>query len=102
MEGVRLRGLVGQDPISANLMLETELSLFPEGWQQQARQAGAIERQRGITSPEALLRLFLLHVAIDVWANRVCDCTSAVGHIELLVFEVSVKKAGQCLHKPER
>jgi hypothetical protein len=39
------------------------VSLFPEGWQQQAKQTGAIERQRGITSPEVLLRLFLLHVA---------------------------------------
>jgi hypothetical protein len=38
-------------------------SLFPEGWQEQAKQTGAIERQRGITAPEALLRLFLLHVA---------------------------------------
>src|SRR5215469_10524494 len=38
-------------------------SLFPEGWQQQARITGAIERQRGIKNPEALLRLFLLHVA---------------------------------------
>ena len=39
------------------------VSLFPQGWQQQATQTGAIERQRGITSPETLLRLFLLHVA---------------------------------------
>lgn len=39
------------------------VSLFPEGWQQQAKQTGAIERQRGITSPDILLRLFLLHVA---------------------------------------
>jgi hypothetical protein len=39
------------------------MSLFPDGWQQQATQTGAIERQRGITSPETLLRLFLLHVA---------------------------------------
>lgn len=38
-------------------------SLFPEGWQQQAKHTGAIERQRGITSPDVLLRLFLLHVA---------------------------------------
>jgi hypothetical protein len=38
-------------------------SLFPEGWQEQAKQTGAIERQRGITDPDALLRLFLLHVA---------------------------------------
>lgn len=38
------------------------VSLFPEGWQEQAKLTGAMERQRGITSPEALLRLFLLHV----------------------------------------
>jgi hypothetical protein len=38
-------------------------SLFPSGWQQQAKQTGAIERQRGITAPDVLLRLFLLHVA---------------------------------------
>jgi len=38
-------------------------SLFPEGWQQAAKEAGAMERQRGITVPETLLRLFLLHVA---------------------------------------
>ena len=38
-------------------------SLFPAGWQQQAKQTGAIERQRGITAPDSLLRLFLLHVA---------------------------------------
>jgi hypothetical protein len=38
------------------------MSLFPEGWQEQAKLTGAMERQRGITSPEALLRLYLLHV----------------------------------------
>ena len=37
-------------------------SLFPEGWDQKARETGAIKRQRGITVPETLLRLFLLHV----------------------------------------
>lgn len=38
-------------------------SLFPEGWREQAKQTGAIERQRGITDPDVLLRVFLLHVA---------------------------------------
>ena len=38
-------------------------SLFPEGWEQKAKETGAMERQRGITLPETLLRLFLLHVA---------------------------------------
>ena len=38
-------------------------SLFPEGWDRQAKETGAMERQRGITAPDTLLRLFLLHVA---------------------------------------
>lgn len=42
---------------------EVLLSLFPEGWEYQAKETGAMERQRGIKVPAALLRLFLLHVA---------------------------------------
>jgi hypothetical protein len=37
-------------------------SLFPDGWGEQAKLSGAMSRGRGITSPELLLRLFLLHV----------------------------------------
>jgi hypothetical protein len=38
-------------------------SLFPAGWDEKAKGTGAITRQRGITVPDTLLRLFLLHVA---------------------------------------
>src|ERR1700687_1033287 len=38
-------------------------SLFPAGWDRQAKETGAMERQRGIKAPDTLLRLFLLHVA---------------------------------------
>jgi hypothetical protein len=38
-------------------------SLLPTGWQQMARQSGAIERLRGFPSPDVLLRMLLLHVA---------------------------------------
>jgi hypothetical protein len=38
-------------------------SLFPEGWDRQAKETGAMARNRGIKVPETLLRLFLLHVA---------------------------------------
>ncbi len=38
-------------------------SLFPEGWEQEATQSGAVARLRGFASPEALLRTLLLHVA---------------------------------------
>src|SRR6266851_3850133 len=39
------------------------VSLFPEGWDRQAKESGAMARQCGIKIPETLLRLFLLHVA---------------------------------------
>jgi hypothetical protein len=38
-------------------------SLFPKGWDKQAKETGAIARNRGINVPATLLRLFLLHVA---------------------------------------
>ena len=39
-------------------------SLLPEGWQELARETGAMRRARGgIRSPEVLLQLLLLHVA---------------------------------------
>lgn len=39
------------------------ISLFPKGWDRQAKETGAMERQSGIKIPATLLRLFLLHVA---------------------------------------
>jgi hypothetical protein len=38
-------------------------SLFPAGWQQMAWQSGAFDRLRGLSSPDVLLRMLLLHVA---------------------------------------
>jgi hypothetical protein len=39
-------------------------SLLPKGWEELARETGAMRRARGeVTSPEVLLRLLLLHVA---------------------------------------
>jgi hypothetical protein len=37
--------------------------LLPENWRQMAREQHAIRHQKGITDPEVLLRLLLLHVA---------------------------------------
>lgn len=36
---------------------------LPEGWRELARETGAIRRARGITDPDILLRVLLLHVA---------------------------------------
>ena len=38
-------------------------SLLPAGWESLAKQCGAIQRSRGISSPTALLRIILLHAA---------------------------------------
>jgi len=41
----------------------TLLSLFPTPWRDRADQSGAVERLRGFSSVEALLRTLLLHIA---------------------------------------
>lgn len=38
-------------------------SLFPTEWQQMAWQSAAVERLRGVPSPDGLLRMLMLHVA---------------------------------------
>jgi hypothetical protein len=42
---------------------QTLLSLFPPQWCEHAEESGAIERLRGFSSAEALLRTLLLHIA---------------------------------------
>jgi hypothetical protein len=48
-------------------------SLFPAGWRQMAKQAGAVERLRGFPSPEVLLRMLMLHVARGCCRPVVCS-----------------------------
>ena len=38
-------------------------SFLPKGWQQKARECGALRRARGIAGPDALLRILLIHIA---------------------------------------
>jgi hypothetical protein len=38
-------------------------SFLPEGWEQKARECGALTRACGITGADALLRVLLIHVA---------------------------------------
>ena len=38
-------------------------SFLPLDWKELARSEGAIRRERGVTDPDALLRLLFLHVA---------------------------------------
>jgi Transposase DDE domain len=38
-------------------------SFLPKGWEQKARECGALTRARGIASADALLRILLIHIA---------------------------------------
>jgi hypothetical protein len=42
---------------------EVLVSFLPEGWEQQARDCGAMTRARGISGASALLRILLIHIA---------------------------------------
>ncbi|GAB6283766.1 MAG: IS4-like element IS421 family transposase [Ignavibacterium sp.] len=39
------------------------MQFLPQGWEQKAKELGAVSRQRKILSPEILLRLLLIHLA---------------------------------------
>jgi hypothetical protein len=38
-------------------------TFLPAGWEQKARELGALTRARGVSGPEALLRILLIHIA---------------------------------------
>src|SRR5260370_6365192 len=38
-------------------------SFLPDGWQDKARECGALTRARGVGSADALLRVLLIHIA---------------------------------------
>jgi hypothetical protein len=45
-------------------------SFFPTGWQQMAWQSGAVERLRGFSSPDVLLRMLMVQVARATLCGR--------------------------------
>src|SRR5713226_2312357 len=38
-------------------------TFLPAGWEQKARELGALTRARGVSGPDALLRILLIHIA---------------------------------------
>lgn len=50
-------------PIPVNENWKVLVGLFPQDWQEQARKLGAVERLRGFTTIDDLMRTLLLHVA---------------------------------------
>jgi hypothetical protein len=62
-------------------------TLLPDGWRELARESGAMRRARGgITSPEALLQLLLLHVATGLSLKQAV----ARAHVQGLVAVTDV------------
>src|SRR5919198_3886061 len=53
--------------------------LLPSDWRELAQSEGAIRRQRGITDPDALLRLLLLHVATGLSLRQAVARAKALG-----------------------
>ncbi len=54
-------------------------SFLPAGWQEQAEAAGAIRRRFGVTDPQVLLRLFLMHVATGLSLRNTAARAQAQG-----------------------
>ena len=61
--------LAGMDTIARKRVLDVDAEwelvkgLLPTGWQEKAKQSGAVRRLRGIDSVESLLRILLVHLA---------------------------------------
>jgi len=53
-------------PVDYDREWELLQGLLPEGWAEQARKTGAIQRARGVSDPATLLRLLLMHVATSL------------------------------------
>jgi hypothetical protein len=58
---------------------EIVASLFPAGWQPQARLSGAVTRMRGFSSADALLRLILSHVGLGYSMREASERARAEG-----------------------
>ena len=50
-------------PVDYDQEWEMLAGFLPDGWKEQARRTGAIQRERGVSDPATLLRLLLMHVA---------------------------------------
>lgn len=70
-------------------------SLLPEGWQELARETGAMRRARGsIDSPDTLLRLLLMHVATGLSLKQTVARADIQGLVS--VTDVALLKRLRC------
>jgi len=70
--------------------------LFPDRWQDQARESGAVERLRGFSSIDALMRTLLLHIAhgYSLRETSVLAKASGLGAASDVALLKRLRKAG--------
>lgn len=80
--------------------LEFMLSFLPEGWEEKARELGALRRTRKIPNARALLHVLLIHLAeglslreTSVWAKR-----SGIVDVSDVAIMDRLRSAGPWLH----
>lgn len=59
------------------------LELWPDGWEEMARETGAVKRLRGFDSVEQLLRGLLLHVALGCSLRETVVIAKAAGWLQM-------------------
>jgi hypothetical protein len=97
--------LVAMDTIARKRVLDVDAEwelvkgLLPIGWQEKAKQLGAVRRLRGIDSVELLLRILLVHLAdgcsLKETALRVCQ--AGLGKISSVGIFKRLRAAGPWL-----
>lgn len=92
-------------PCAPNEDWEVLQGLFPEGWQEEAKQLGAVERLRGFASVENLMRTLLLHVGqgYSLRETAVRAKTSGLGAVSDVALLKRLRQAEEwlrrlCLH----
>lgn len=73
------------------------LTLLPDGWQDQARLLGALQRRRGIPDAEALLRLLLIHLAegASLRQTAVLAAESGIAFVSDVAIKDRLKQSGE-------
>jgi len=73
------------------------LTLLPEGWQEKAKELGALRRRREIPDAETLLRLLLIHLAegVSLRQTAVLASQSKIAHVSDVAIMDRLKQSGE-------
>jgi len=73
------------------------LALLPEGWQEKAKELGALRRRRGIPDAETLLRLLLIHLAegVSLRQTAILASQSKFAHVSDVAIMDRLNQSGE-------